>query len=344
MRIFDTDATGLNTLDTPGSGSEQEDIPGQALDGEIFIQRADYFFFRLSDDGIVGGLRDRSAGGDRCESSATAASNSSVHLIAMQVSSAAAALGGDAVGQHGDDRVELAALQVAVRISAAEEREQIVLTPVARGGFGYNLLGENVERRDRNLEAIELTGADSPDQGGALYQLVASGGEEVALGLGTDPMAGSTHALQGDRDGARRSDLADQINGANVDPEFKRSGCDDGAQLATFQSSFGVEAQRAGEAAMMGQDDIFSETFGKGVGYAFGKPAGIHEYKRGAVRQDELRDAIVDLAPHFVTGNRAELIERDLDSEVHCTPVSDVDDVCARAQELGDFLDGLDGG
>jgi hypothetical protein len=172
-------------------------------------------------------------------------------------------------------------------------------------GFGYNLLSENVERRGRNLEAIELAGSDRPNQGRALDQLVPSGGEEVAFGLRTDPVAGAAHALEGDGDGARRSDLADQIDGTDVDAEFQRSCCDDSSQLATLQPSFGVEAQRAGEAAVMGQDDIFSETFGEGVGYAFGKPPGIHEDERGAVGQDELRDAIVDLAPHFVAGDGA---------------------------------------
>ena len=88
----------------------------------------------------------------------------------------------------------------------------------------------------RDCDAFQFARADGADQGGAFDQLVARGGEEDALGLGADPVAGAADALQGDGDGARRADLADQIDGADIDAEFERSGGDDGAQFAVLQA------------------------------------------------------------------------------------------------------------
>ena len=49
-------------------------------------------------------------------------------------------------------------------------------------------------------------------------------------------MVGATDALQERRDGARRAQLTDQIDGADVDAQLQRSGGDDGFQLAAPRS------------------------------------------------------------------------------------------------------------
>src|ERR1700741_1790775 len=114
--------------------------------------------------------------------------------MAMQGGSAAAPLGRDPIGQHGDNRVKFAARQVAIGVSAADEIEQIVLAPIAGSGLGHNLLSENVERRAWNLETIELARANGANQSGTFDQLVARGGEEAPLGQGSNPVAGAPDA------------------------------------------------------------------------------------------------------------------------------------------------------
>ena len=42
-----------------------------------------------------------------------------------------------------------------------------------------------------------------------------------------------------------------------------------------------------------------------------------------------LRDAVVDLAPHLLAGDRTQLVARHLDGQRHLAPMADVDDRCA---------------
>ena len=44
--------------------AEQEDVAGHALDGEVFVERADALPVGLGDDGVVGRVGDRAARGD----------------------------------------------------------------------------------------------------------------------------------------------------------------------------------------------------------------------------------------------------------------------------------------
>ena len=90
---------------------------------------------------------------------------------------------------------------------------------------------------------VELARANGANQRGALDQFVARGGEEAALRLRADPVARAADALQRDRDRARRADLADQIDGSDVDAELERSRRDHRPQLAVLQTRLGVQAQ-----------------------------------------------------------------------------------------------------
>ena len=107
--ILDAHAARLDVPDAPGVGAEQEDVAGQAFDGEVLVERADGFAFGLGDHGVGGVLGNRAAGGDGGEARAAAAADAAVHLIAMQQGAAAAARGGDAFGEHLDDGVEIVA-------------------------------------------------------------------------------------------------------------------------------------------------------------------------------------------------------------------------------------------
>ena len=62
------------------------------------------------------------------------------------------------------------------------------------------------------------------------------------LGLRADPMPGAADALQRHRDGAWRADLADQVDRADIDSQFERSGGHHGAQFAALQARLGVQA------------------------------------------------------------------------------------------------------
>ena len=53
MRILHAHAARLHALDPPGSGAQQEHIARQALDREIFVERADHRAFRLGDHLVI---------------------------------------------------------------------------------------------------------------------------------------------------------------------------------------------------------------------------------------------------------------------------------------------------
>ena len=74
-------------------------------------------------------------------------------------------------------------------------------------------------------------------------------------------MAGAADALQERGDRARRAELADQIDIADVDAQFQRCGRDQHAQFAAFEALLGVEALFLGEAAVMRRDRFLAEAF-----------------------------------------------------------------------------------
>ena len=86
-------------------------------------------------------------------------------------------------------------------------------------------------------------------------------------------MAGAADALQRHRDGARRADLADQVDRADIDAQFERGRGHDGAQLAVLQPVLGFQAQRARQAAVMRQHRVFAQPLGQMVRHAFGQAA-----------------------------------------------------------------------
>ncbi len=143
------------------------------------------------------------------------------------------------------------AREIAIRIGAAYGVEEIVFVPIFGGAHGHDLLREDVERRFGNREAVEFALAHGAHQRGAFEQFIARGGEDAALGHGAAPVAGAADALQGDGNRARRADLADQIDAADVDAQFERGGGHQRAQLAGFQLVLGREPQLARQAAVV---------------------------------------------------------------------------------------------
>ena len=158
-------------------------------------------------------------------------------------------------------------------------------------------------------------------------------------------MAGAADALQGDGNRARRADLADQVHGADVDAEFERGGGDQHAHFAGLELALGGEPQLAREAAVVRGDGIRAEALAKMMRDAFGQAPRVDEDQRRAMLASEFRDAVVNLAPHFVRGDGAEFARGNFDGQIQRTAVADVDDdrrgAIAAGKELRDQLDGL---
>src|ERR1051326_7913558 len=77
----------------------------------------------------------------------------------------------------------------------------------------------------------------------------------------------------------------------------------------------------------MSQHDVFTKTLSQVMRNTLGQPACIHEHQRCTVGENQLRNAIVKLSPHFITCNRSEFVLRNFNRQVQLPPVSSVDDL-----------------
>ena len=101
-------------------------------------------------------------------------------------------------------------------------------------------------------------------------------------------MAGAADALQEGRDRARRADLADEIDVADVDAEFERGGRHERLQFAALEPLLGGEPQLLRQAAVMRGDGLFAEAIAEIARDALGHAPRVDEHQRRAMRRDEL--------------------------------------------------------
>jgi hypothetical protein len=156
-------------------------------------------------------------------------------------------------------------------------------------------------------------GAQPAHGRGELEEIVAGGGEESRLGNGAAPMAGAAGALQCGREGTRRVDLADEIDGADVDAELERSGGDEQLDFAGLEFALRFEAELARERTVVCSDVFVAEAFAELEGEPFCHGARVDEDQGRAVFERELGEAVVDVVPDGVGGDGAEFVVGDFD-------------------------------
>ena len=212
-----------------------------------------------------------------------------MHCIAMDVAGALPVPRREALGEHAHDGVEVGALQRRVGPGAADEREQRVLAPFAAGGLGDDLLREDVERRGDDAQRIELAAAHRVEQRGAFDELVARLREEARLRHAADGVAGAAGALQEGRDRARRAELADEVDVADVEAELERRRRHEHLEPALLQALLGVEAGFLGKAAVVRRHRLLAEPVAEVARRALGHAPGVDEDERRAVQRARAR-------------------------------------------------------
>ena len=98
-------------------------------------------------------------------------------------------------------------------------------------------------------------------------------------------------ALQEARDGARRAQLADEIDLADIDAQLQRGGGHQRLQLAPLQPLLGIQPLLPGEAAVMGGDIRLAQPLGEMAGHPLGQPARVDEDEGGAMAARSARRA-----------------------------------------------------
>ena len=326
MGVLDPHHAALDAHDAIALVAELEDVAGEALDREILVHAADDVVLRLQQNLKVGVVRDRPARGQGGEPRPAPPAQHVVDGVVVDERAAPAAARAEAFRQHGDNSREILARQRAIGPRAADQREQLVLAPFLRRHLGHDLLRQHVERLLQNGEPVELAAADAVDERRAFHQLVAREREQPALGRARDRVPGSPDPLQERRDRARRAELADQVDLADVDAELERGGRHQRLELAVLEPLLGVEALLLGQAAVVRGHVLGADPLRQLARHPLRHPAGIDEDQRGAMRLDQVRETLIDLLPHLGRHHGFERSVRNLEREIARAAVAGIDD------------------
>ena len=230
--------------------------------------------------------------------------------------------------EHAHDLVEFLALQR--RGSGYARRnsvEQRVLVPLLRRDLRGDLLREHIERRSAGtVSRSSSPRAHRVEQRGAFDQLVARQREQPPLRSAADRVARAPDALQERRDRARRAELADQIDIADVDAELQRGGRDQRLQLAALQPLLGVEPRSLARLPWCAA--TFSSPSRSDRCRATRSASRRVLTNTSVVRcsRDELGEPVVDLRPDLARHHRFERRRRQLQREIARARVPGVDD------------------
>ena len=341
LSVLDDDARrpAFNPANAPRRIAQQHDLAGHAFDGEVFVDRADHRTVGLGDNGEQGIVGNRAAARDGGKARAAARAQLAVDAVVMEIGAVASALRGNALGKHFDDLVKRGARKIAIGIGSLDEREEFVFVPAVVSGIlvlaagatrdratRHNLLCQDIERRFGKNETVQISRANGAHQDSTLGQIVARGDEEASLGNRATPVATAAYTLQGDCNRARRADVADQIDGSDVDAQLKRGGRYQHLYLAFFQLAFRLQAQLAREATVVGRDIFFAQPLTEVVRHALGEAACVHEHERRTVGVHQFDKALINFIPHFVRSDGTKFRAGHLDSEVERALVAHVDD------------------
>ena len=255
LRILDAHAARLDAQDPIRRVAELEDVAGEALDREVLVDRADELARGLEHDVVVGGVGNRAARRERGQPRAAPAAQHAVDGVAMEVRGAMAAARGEALGEHAHDVEVLVARQLAYGYARVNERRTARLRSIR----ARRLRRRSAARARRAACAGIVRRSSSPrahriEQRRAFDQLVARQRKEPRLRHAADRVARAPGALQERRDRARRAELADELDVADVDAELERRGRDQ--RLAARRSSAAARPSSRRSFAMLPWCDI----------------------------------------------------------------------------------------
>ena len=137
-------------------------------------------------------------------------------------------------------------------------------------------------------------------------------------------MAGSPHPLQEERDSPRAPELHHQVHRTDVDAQLERGSGDHRPQLAPLELLLGREPELARHASVVRRHRPRPETVAEVMGDALSELAGVGEDERRPVLGGELHQPVVDLAPHLVGGDGAQVVLRRLERQLPPSEMADL--------------------
>ena len=203
MCILDSNCPSLDSEHAPRRVSELEHVSRHALDGEVLVHGADEGSLGLQQDSIVRRFRNGTARSQGQHPGTAPAAKSLIYSVIVNQRSATPAPGGESLGDHLDDLVELLASKLTVGIGATHQFEEITGGPVLRCRFRHDLLGENIRWVFDDPEPIQDSGTGPAQEGGTLNQIVATQREKPSLRRAGHRVSAPTNPLQEGRNPMR---------------------------------------------------------------------------------------------------------------------------------------------
>ena len=228
--------------------------PGEALDGEVLVDGADQLPRRLEHDVVVGVVGNRAAGGERRQPRAAAAAQHAVDRVAMQVRAARPARvltprtasarhpGTTRARGRGTDTRRARARRARPPSTPRRATSATICCARTSSGASGMITRSSSPRRTASSSAAHST-SSSRDSGNSR-----------AFGTPPHVVARPARALQERRDRPRRSDLADEVDVADVDAELERRRRDEHLELAVLEPLLGVEPALLRHAAVVRHD------------------------------------------------------------------------------------------
>src|SRR5262249_29256271 len=176
-----------------------------------------------------------------------------------------------------------------------------------------------------DCKPIEFPATNAVEQSRALNKIVAGERKQPPLRGTANRMARAADALQEACNRARRAELTDEIDVPDIDAEFKRSGRDEGFQLAVLEPLLCGEPLLLRHAAVMRGDRLIGHPLRQFMGDALRHAACVDEHQRRAMRFDQVYQAFVDLPPDVAGHHRRKRRIRNLYAELTRPLMTDVD-------------------
>ena len=131
--VFDKNAAGgFDALNAPAGVTEEDDVAGPGVDGEVLVEGGYLYPFRLQYYVVESDVGDGPAVGDGYAASSAARMEVAIDCVMKEIGAVPTAAGLDAIGEKGDEFIEAQTCEIAIRIGAAEDVKESFGLP----GFG----------------------------------------------------------------------------------------------------------------------------------------------------------------------------------------------------------------
>src|SRR5688572_6715747 len=124
--------------------------------------------------------------------------------------------------------------------------------------------------------------------------------------------------------------MANHVHVADIDTELQGSRCHHHGVCPGLELLFDFQPRLTREAAMMRSNLALAQPLAQLVRHALDQTARIDEYQCRPVRLDLLDELIEYGRPNILANNRAELLIRYFDAQIHLAPVANVDNRTVR--------------